>query len=112
MSKGKKKSFNKRSPNVPAGAGRIHPELADFIKITMMNNLRPIEGRMHLLQREFDNLKANLMVINTFMEKKGIINREEFFAEANRFMMQEQGVVDMAGNMPGRVMVTLYNLEA
>jgi len=71
----------------------------------------PVEQRITAMHNELEALKANVITANTLLERKEIIERDEFMEEFVRYG-REIGLVDGVGNMDGTPVISLYNVEA
>ena len=86
-------------------------QIDDRIRKSFINMIQPLESRVDHMVAAIDNAKSNIIVTNTVLEKKGIVNQEEFFAEFKRYLEEEKGGVDGCGQMVGSPIMSLYNLE-
>ena len=69
----------------------------------------PMEQRIDSLFENIQNVKSNVVVSNSLLESKGIITRDEFFAEFQEYQKNEVGVADGSGAMSGAPVFSLYN---
>jgi len=70
----------------------------------------PLKSEISRLSEELLNAKGNLVACTTCLSNKKIFTADEYIAEYNRFILEEIGV-DKNGNMSGRSIFSLYNVE-
>jgi len=90
----------------------------DFFKELDMKTRRIFQGMMFPLEQRMDqlfsliqNVKSNVIVANTLLERKEYITKEEFLEEFILYEKHDVGVVDGEGKMDGNCVFSLYNME-
>lgn len=73
--------------------------------------LTPLDQRVSVLYENMQNVKANVIVTTTLLEKKNLLTRDEFFEEFQVYMRTEHIVPDENGNIPGNSVFSIYNGE-
>ena len=73
--------------------------------------LTPLDQRVSVLYENMQNIKANVVVATTLLEKKKLLTRDEFFEEFQMYMRTEHIVPDEDGNIPGNSVFSIYNEE-
>lgn len=112
MSKKKStKTVKRNSPKKPAWNKRLSPEQEAHVREIVTQILSPLEKRLSSVYSKAENTKANLIVMNTLLEKKGIVEREEFLRDFEKYQSEEVGVIDGMGKMEGNPIFSLYNTE-
>ena len=81
------------------------------ISAMVHNVIFPLEQRMNVLLTKIENVKSNVVVSNTLLERKGVLEKKEFMEEYGRYETQERGVVDGDGRMDGCPIFSLYNFD-
>jgi len=109
MSKKNKREKSKHSVPKKTKSFLIDPRLDNYIRNLMNLVAWPLEQRINILLSEIDTVRSNVMIANTMLERKGIIDRAEFFAEFQEYELKERGIVDATGNMTGTPIFSLYN---
>lgn len=112
MSKRKPSKVPKRKPpKKPAWNKRLSPEQEAHVREIVTQILSPLEKRLSSLYSKAENIKANLVVMNTLLEKKGIIEREEFLKDFEEYQSENNTSIDSMGRMEGNPIFYLYNTE-
>jgi len=85
-------------------------ELEEQTRRVFYSMILPVEQRIDSLLDSFHNVKTNVVVTNTLLEKKKFFTREEFFAEFREYGKAEGGgEVDGSGQMDGNSVFSIYN---
>ena len=87
-------------------------ELERRVRTIVNSSMVPIEQRMTLLFERIQNVKANVIAANTLLERKGILEVEEFQKEFMVHEAREVGGVDSLGRMEGDPIFSLYNISS
>jgi len=87
--------------------GDLEPKIRNIVNSSLLQ----IDQRINQLHEMILNVKANLITVNTLLERKGLLEKEEFY---NEFLIQEKmevGGVDSLGRMDGKPIFSIYNNE-
>lgn len=115
MSKKKKKTVRKKVVNKNVVNKKklsefiFSNELEQQIRRIFRSQIIPIEQQLESLAELLFNIKANVVVANSLLERKKIFSRDEFFSEFELYQKEENGGVNKDGSMDGSVVVSLYN---
>lgn len=110
MSK-KKNESKKKKPNKPAWNKRLSFEQESHVKEIIMQVITPIEKRITSMYATMINIQSNLAVSMALLEKHGVLEREEFFREFEKYQSEEIGIIDEMGRMEGNSVFSLYNIQ-
>lgn len=106
----KKNKTKKNTPKKPAWNKRLSFEQESHVKEIIMQTVTPIEKRITSMYATMVNIQSNLAVSMSILEKHGILEREEFYNEFERYQSEEIGVIDDMGRMEGGSVFSLYNI--
>ena len=72
----------------------------------------PIEQRIESLFDLIQNVKSNVVVTNSLLERNKVISREDFFTEFTEYgKLESSGMVDTSGQMEGNSIFSIYNMN-
>lgn len=84
-------------------------DLESQTRKTFQGMILPFEQRLDSLFEKLQNVKSNVVVSNSLLERKNIFTRDEFFAEFQNYQSNEVGSVDGSGTMDGNSVFSIYN---
>ena len=87
--------------------GRVGAKITNSVK----SFIYPLKSVMDTRYREYENLTANVIALQTMLMKKGIIDEADFVNEYNAVMNDTIGRVNNDGKMSGYTGVEIYNME-
>lgn len=109
---GKKARKNVRKIVARNNLQGISPELDTRIRAIVQAAILPIDQRLDQLSSLILNVKSNVIVSNSILEKKGILEKEEFAKAFEDFESSQIGFVDDGGEMIGSPIFSLYDVDA
>ncbi|KKL21166.1 hypothetical protein LCGC14_2448190 [marine sediment metagenome] len=90
-------------------------EIMNMVTAKITNSVKsfiyPLKSVMDTRYKEYENLSANVIALQTMLMKKGIIDEKEFMTEYNSVLNNTIGRVDKDGRMSGYCGVEIYNME-
>lgn len=108
-----------KKPNVPVQKQVNIQELLASIDARVNNKINsaiktmifPLKALMDRRYREYENLTANVMALQTILKRNGIVDEKEFIKEYEEVLNEVIGRVDNEGRMTGYTGVEIYNME-
>ncbi len=100
----KKKNFHGKKPFSKESAE------AEIVRI-FQQQISPINQRMDYILDQLENVKGNLIVCMDLLEKKKILDKEEFLNSFAVYYESEIGIRDSNGEMSGVPILSIYNME-
>lgn len=86
---------------------RVNNKINNSIK-TMIFPLKSLMDRRH---KDYENLLANVVAIQTILERNKIVDSQEFMKEYKDILNNTIGIVNNDGKMSGYCGVEIYNME-
>lgn len=91
--------------------GKLISEIHKKVSLTVKAFIFPLKHLMDSRYRDYENLLANVIALQTILMRKGIVDKDEFIKEYNDVIDNSIGRVNKEGQMRGFCGIEIYNME-
>lgn len=88
----------------------LDKKMGEKIDLAIRSQIFPLQFLMDQRHKLLENVEANQIALQTILNEKGVITREELVIEYNKVLKEVIGLVDRAGMMEGLVEIEMYNM--
>lgn len=109
LKKVQKAQSGTKQPTVDVG--KLIAEIHKKVSLTVKAFIFPLKHLMDSRYRDYENLLANVIALQTILMRKGIVDKDEFIKEYNDVIDNSIGRVNKEGQMRGFCGIEIYNME-